>query len=154
MKIDEKCVVTFHYKMTNDNGVELDSSAGREPLVYLHGGGKIIPGLESALEGKSPGERLQVTVQPEQAFGNVDPDLIQTVPPSAFENADDVQPGMQFQAQGPQGRAQVVTVTEVSDEGIQVDANHPLAGQVLHFDVSVEDVRQATEEEIAHGHAH
>jgi FKBP-type peptidyl-prolyl cis-trans isomerase SlyD len=154
MKIDEKCVVTFHYKLTDEDGVELDSSAGREPLVYLHGCGRIIPGLESALEGKSPGERLQVAVQPEQAYGHVDPDLVQTVPHSAFQNADDVQPGMQFQAQGPGGQVQVVTVTEVSDEGVEVDANHPLAGQVLHFDVTVEDVRRASEEEIAHGHAH
>lgn len=154
MDIAENCVVSIHYKLTDDAGEEIDSSSGRDPLLYLHGANGIIPGLESALTGKSVGDQLQVTVQPENAYGAVDPKLIDTVPKSAFEGLDDIQPGMQFQAQGPKGEARLITVREVSDEGVTVDANHPLAGQVLHFDVTVEVVREATEEERKHGHAH
>ena len=154
MDIADNCVVSIRYKLTDDTGEEIDSSSGRDPLSYVHGANGIIPGLEGALTGKSVGDQLQVTVQPEDAYGAVDPKLIDTVPKSAFEGLEDVQPGMQFQAQGPKGEARLITVREVSDEGVTVDANHPLAGQVLHFDVTVEVVREATEEERKHGHAH
>lgn len=155
MKIDDKCVVSFHYTLTDGEGVELDSSRGQEPLVYLHGAGGIIPGLENALSGKSPGEEFEITVPPAEAYGEVRPEMVQTVPHSAFQEVGgDVQPGMRFQAQGPGGQVQIVTVKSVSDEGVEVDANHPLAGQALHFDIKVEDVREATEDELSHGHAH
>ena len=153
MKIAENCVVTIHFKLTDDDGQELDSSAGKEPLEYLHGANSIIPGLEDALAGRDEGEQVQVTLQPYEAYGPVRPELIDTVPHSAFEGLE-VQPGMQFQAEGPKGESRRILVTEVSDEGVTVDANHPLAGQVLHFDLSVEAVREATDEEIDHGHPH
>jgi len=152
--IAEQSVVSIHYTLTNDAGETLDTSDGREPLVYLHGAQNIIPGLESELTGKSVGDSFDVTIQPEEAYGTVNPELVQTVPHSAFEGVEKVEPGMQFQARGDDGETQVITVTEVADSGVTVDGNHPLAGQVLNFSVRVEEIRAATEEEIEHGHVH
>ena len=154
MHIAEQSVVSIHYTLTNDAGETLDTSDGREPLVYLHGAQNIIPGLENELTGKSVGDSFDVTIQPEEAYGTVNPELVQTVPHSAFEGVEKVEPGMQFQARGDDGETQVITVTEVADSGVTVDGNHPLAGQVLNFSVRVEEIREATEEEIAHGHIH
>ncbi|MGE0372563.1 MAG: peptidylprolyl isomerase [Gammaproteobacteria bacterium] len=154
MQIQDDCVVSIHYTLTNEEGDELDSSVGQDPLVYLHGAGNIIPGLEVALVGGSAGDRLDVTVQPEDGYGEVDPDLIRRVPRDAFEGIERVEPGMQFQTQGPNGQVMRVTVRETDDSGVLIDANHPLAGQTLYFSVSIEGVRSATEEELAHGHAH
>jgi len=147
-------VVTFHYKLTNSNGEELDSSSGRDPMKYLHGASNIVPGLEKEMDGKSSGDKLKVEVQPDEGYGQVNPQLIQKVPHSAFEGVPEIKPGMQFQAQGPGGETQHITVKEVTGDEVIVDGNHPLAGQVLHFDVTIEDVRAASEEEISHGHAH
>jgi len=154
MNIADKCIVSFHYTLTNDAGEKLDTSSGQDPLKYLHGASNIVPGLEKALEGRKTGDTLKVEVQPEDGYGDVNPDMIKTIPPSAFEGVDDVRPGMQFQAQGPEGQIQMITVVEVTDEGIKINGNHPLAGQVLHFDVTIKDVREASEEELKHGHAH
>lgn len=154
MNIENHCVVAIHYTLTDDAGEQLDSSAGQEPLVYLHGHHNIISGLEDALEGKGPGEQVQVTVQPEDGYGHANPDLVQQVPLSAFEGAGEVAPGMVFQAQDSAGNTRRVTVNEVAEDQVTVDANHPLAGKVLHFDISVEDVRSASDDEIAHGHPH
>jgi FKBP-type peptidyl-prolyl cis-trans isomerase SlyD len=154
MNIDDKRAVSIHYTLTNEQGEKLDSSEGQDPLRYLHGASNIIPGLENALVGKTTGEKVSVTVQPEDAYGEINPEMIQIVPREAFEGIDDIQAGMQFQASGPDGQTQVVTIKAVGEEGVTVDGNHPLAGQVLNFDVSIEEVRDATEEEIAHGHVH
>lgn len=154
MQIQDDCVVSIHYTLTNEAGEELDSSAGQDPLVYLHGAGNIIPGLESALTGGSVGDKLEVTVAPEHGYGEVDPDLIRKVPREAFAGVERVEPGMQFQTQSPSGQVMRVTVKESNDQDVLIDANHPLAGQTLFFSVTVEEVRSATEEELAHGHAH
>ncbi|MBK9130495.1 MAG: peptidylprolyl isomerase [Gammaproteobacteria bacterium] len=154
MQIQDNCVVSIHYTLTNEEGEELDSSAGQDPLVYLHGAGNIIPGLESALTGGSVGDKLEVTVAPEHGYGAVDPDLIRKVPREAFAGVERVEPGMQFQTQSPTGQVMRVTVKESNDQDVLIDANHPLAGQTLFFSVTVEEVRSATEEELAHGHAH
>lgn len=154
MQIQDNCVVSIHYILTNEEGEELDSSAGQDPLVYLHGAGNIIPGLESALTGGSVGDKLEVTVAPEHGYGAVDPDLIRKVPREAFAGVERVEPGMQFQTQSPTGQVMRVTVKESNDQDVLIDANHPLAGQTLFFSVTVEEVRSATEEELAHGHAH
>jgi FKBP-type peptidyl-prolyl cis-trans isomerase SlyD len=154
MQVQDDCVVSIHYTLTNGEGEELDSSVGHDPLVYLHGAGNIIPGLEDALAGSSAGDRLEVTVQPEDAYGPVNPELVRLLPRDAFAGVDLVEPGMQFQTQGPDGQIMRVTVKENTSEGVLIDANHPLAGQVLYFSVSIENVRKATEEELAHGHAH
>lgn len=154
MKIDNNCVVSLHYTLTNDEGVELDSSSGRDPLEYLHGGQGIIPGLEQELAGREIGDKFVVTIKPEDAYGLSSPDLISKVPREQFPQDQEIKPGTQFQAQNQNGETKVVTVTSVDEQTVTVDANHPLAGQVLHFDVSIENIREATEEEIAHGHPH
>lgn len=154
MNIDDKCVVSFHYTLTNGDGEKLDSSDGRDPLSYLHGAGNIVPGLENALNGKTAGDALKVVVEPAEGYGDFRPELVQKVPRTAFEGVDKIEAGMQFQAQGQDGQVQMITVQDVAEDEITVNANHPLAGQVLHFDVKVEAVRVATDEEIEHGHAH
>lgn len=153
MQIANNSVVSIDYTLTNDSGAVLDSSNGQPPLVYLHGGGGLIPGLEQALTGKSTGAALKVTVPPEQAYGLRDEELVQEVPHTAFAGHS-VQPGMQFRAENKEGASRVVTVVGVTPQSVRIDANHPLAGQTLHFDVKVVGVRTATAEEIQHGHAH
>ncbi len=154
MKIANNCAVSFHYTLTDEDGQTLDSSEGRDPLTYLHGHNGIIPGLENELTGKEAGESLKVVVQPADGYGEINPDLLQQVPREAFQGVESIEPGMQFQAQGEGGQAQMVVVREVSEEAVLVDGNHPLAGQVLNFDVTIDSVREASEEEIAHGHVH
>ena len=153
LMIGDKSVVTIHYTLTDDAGEVLDNSRDGDPMVYLHGASNIIPGLENELTGKTTGASLKVTVTPEDGYGEHTPEAIQIVPRSNFEGVEDIQPGMQFQTESPEG-VQVIVVTEVSDTEVTIDANHPLAGKTLHFDVSIEGVRDATPEEIDHGHAH
>lgn len=153
MQIEKNAVVAIDYTLTDTEGQVLDTSEGRGPLNYLHGAGNIIPGLERALEGKAEGEKLQVTVPPEEGYGQRDDALVQQVPKKLFAETAEPKPGMQFQAQGPQG-TQLLTVVEVQEEQVTVDANHPLAGRELSFDVAVVNVREATPDEIEHGHAH
>jgi len=152
MTIAQDKVVTIHYKVVSaDSGEVLDSSEGGEPMTYLHGAQNIIPGLEKALEGGSPGDEIEVTVAPEDAYGERSEARVQAVPREAFQEIERVEPGMAFTAQTEQGPVNVV-VTEVDEETVTVDANHPLAGQTLEFNVQVESVRDASEEERAHGH--
>jgi len=153
MQVASDKVVSLHYTLKNPEGQTIDSSAGGEPLAYLHGASNIIPGLENALEGKQAGDKLTVEVKPEEGYGLTDEALIQTVPREAFQGVDDIQPGMRFEAQSSHGPL-MVTVTQVSDEGVTVDGNHPLAGMTLTFDVEIVDVRDATDEEKSHGHVH
>lgn len=154
MNVGDKLVVSIHYKLTDGSGNEIDSSSGGEPLAYLHGAGNIVPGLERELAGKAVGDRVQVTVAPEDGYGPVQDELVQTLKREVFQGVDEIQAGMQFEAKSPDGHSQVVTVKAVSDDGVTVDANHPLAGVTLNFDVTVESIREATEEELGHGHAH
>ena len=153
MQIAKDTVAKIAYTLTDPNGQVIDSSTGRGPLAYLHGASNIIPGLESALEGKGAGDSLAVTVPPEQGYGQRDPNLVQPVPRASFQGVADIKKGMQFQAQTPDG-ARIVTVVDVDPQNVTVDANHPLAGMELKFDVKVVDVRAATAEELQHGHAH
>ncbi len=154
MTIANGKVVTIHYTLTDEDGATIDSSQGGEPLVYLHGASNIIPGLENALSGKNTGDALDVTIEPENAYGPHVPEMVQEVPRSAFEGVDSIEPGMSFQAAAEDGRSQRVVVTAVSDDTVTVDGNHPLAGKQLTFDVTVVDIRDASEEEVAHGHVH
>ena len=153
MQIANNSVVSFHYTLTDDNGQVLDSSQGREPLVYLQGVGQIVPGLEKAMEGRQVGDQFKVDVVPEEGYGVHHAELVQEVPREAFQGVEDIQPGMQFKGRGPQGVINV-TVTKVENDKVHIDGNHPLAGQTLHFDVEVTEVRPASEEELAHGHVH
>ena len=154
LAIENTRVVSMHYKLTDNSGNVLDSSEGAEPLNYLHGAGNLIPGLEKALAGREQGDSLQVVVEPADAYGDVRPEMIQAVDRSAFQGVETVEPGMTFQAQGPDGATQRIVVTGVEGDSVTIDANHPLAGVQLHFDVQVVGVREATDEEIAHGHVH
>jgi FKBP-type peptidyl-prolyl cis-trans isomerase SlyD len=153
MQVGKNKVVSIDYTLTNNQGQVLDTSKGREPLIYLHGVGGLIPGLESALEGKAAGENLVVTILPEQAYGLRDEGLVQSVPRQMFRGVEDIQAGMQFRAQGEAGM-RVVTVVGVEGDQVKVDANHPLAGETLNFDVTVVNVREAMAEELGHGHVH
>nr|MEE4269847.1 peptidylprolyl isomerase [Candidatus Krumholzibacteria bacterium] len=155
MQIADKCVVFMHYTLTDDQGQTIDSSEGRDAMPYLHGGNNIVPGLEKALTGLSAGEKIEVNVPCEEGYGPIVPEAIQTVPVEAFAQVEGgVEPGMQFQINGPEGQVQVITIKEVTEEGIVVDGNHPLAGQTLHFAVEIAEVREATEVELEHGHPH
>lgn len=153
MQISENSVVSFHYTLTDKSGKVIDSSQGNEPLTYLHGVGQIVPGLENALLGKAAGDTLYVEVAAEDGYGEHHDFMVQQVPRDAFQGVDDIETGMQFQAQTPQG-AMTVTVTAVDDATVTVDGNHPLAGHVLFFAVEIVSVRQASKEELAHGHVH
>lgn len=153
MQIEKNAVVAIDYTLRDTEGEVLDASPEGQPLQYLHGAGNIIPGLEKALEGKTAGEDLDVNIPPEDAYGERDDRLQQDVPLSMFEGVDNVEAGMRFQAQTQSG-TQVVTVAAVSGDSITVDANHPLAGQTLNFKVKVSDVREASDEELEHGHVH
>lgn len=154
MKVAENCVVSIHYTLTDDDGKVIDTSDGREPLVYLHGAGNIIPGLEGELTGCEVGDQKNVVVQPENGYGVSRPELIQKLPKDLFTGIEKIEVGMEFRAQGPDGQEQPVVVKQVEEDGITIDANHALAGVVLNFDVKVEGVREASQEEIAHGHVH
>lgn len=153
MEIADRCVAYFHYTLTNTVGEVLDSSNGREPLPYLHGKGNIVSGLEKALAGKQAGDKLEVVVAPEDAYGPRVDSLVQVVPKSAFQGVPNLEPGMQFKAESNMGPVSVV-VTEIDGENVTVDGNHPLAGETLHFKVEITDVRDATVEEVMHGHVH
>lgn len=153
MQIGPNSVVTLHYTLKDNDGNVIDQSEDGS-FLYLHGAMNIIPGLENALTGKTSGEELSVKVTPEEGYGEKDPQKIQEVPKEMFEDAGQIQVGVQFHAQAPDGQAMVVTVIEVRDDVVVIDANHPLAGVELNFDVKIADVREASEEEISHGHVH
>jgi FKBP-type peptidyl-prolyl cis-trans isomerase SlyD len=152
--VGDKLIVSMHYKLTDNDGNVIDSSEGAEPLAYLHGGGQIIPGLENALTGKTEGSSLQVKIEPADGYGEVNPELLNVVKKEVFQGVDSIEPGMQFEAQTPEGGMQRIVVQKVEGDDVTIDANHPLAGMALNFDVNVVGVRDATEEELSHGHAH
>ncbi|MRI32001.1 peptidylprolyl isomerase [Endozoicomonas sp. OPT23] len=152
MKITDKKVALIHYTLKNAGGEVLDSSEGHEPLAYLHGAGNIIVGLESALEGKAAGDKLEVSVEAAEAYGEYDESLVQPVPSSQF-GEHEVEVGLQFHADTAIG-PRVVTVTAIDGDDVIIDANHSLAGEDLHFAVEVVEVREPSAEELDHGHVH
>ena len=154
MQIAEHKVVSIDYALTNDEGDLIDTSEGSEPLTYLHGVGSIIPGLEQALEGKRSGDQFNVSIEPANAYGHRRDELQQVVPREHFVDVDDLQIGMRFRASTESGDQLVMTVVEVGESSVTVDGNNQLSGVTLHFEVTIRDVRDATSEEIAHGHAH
>ena len=153
MQISKNSVVTLNYTLKNDQGETLDESQDNS-FVYLHGAGGIIPGLEGKLEGKSAGDTFSAHIEPEEGYGTRDDSMVQVVPREMFEADHPVEEGLQFHAESPEGDMLTVTVTKVEDDQITVDGNHPLAGIALNFDIKVADIREATAEEIEHGHAH
>lgn len=153
MQIAQNAVVLIHYTLKDDEGKTLDSSAGGEPLAYMHGNGNLIPGLERELEGKSAGDKIHAKIAPQDGYGEFDQSLIQRIPRRSLKGIPNLHVGMQLQAQSEQG-VRAVTVTQIVGDMVTIDGNHPLAGKHLNFDVEIADVRAATEEEISHGHVH
>ncbi len=153
MQIGDQKVVTLHYILTDGEGRVIDKSDDGS-FAYLHGASNIIPGLEEALAGKSAGDEFTVKIAPEDGYGARNDAMLQQVPKNMFEDGSQIAVGSQFHAQGPNGEMLVVTVVEVADEHVTVDGNHPLAGVDLHFEVTIVDVRDASAEELEHGHVH
>ncbi|MCK4864884.1 MAG: peptidylprolyl isomerase [Gammaproteobacteria bacterium] len=153
MKISKNSVVTINYTLKNDQGETLDESQDNS-FLYLHGSGGIIPGLEGQMEGKSAGDEFSAHVEPEDGYGVRDDSMVQVVPRNMFESDHPVEEGIQFHAESPEGDMLTVTVTKIEGDEITVDGNHPLAGIALNFDIKISDVREASKEEIEHGHAH
>jgi FKBP-type peptidyl-prolyl cis-trans isomerase SlyD len=153
VSIKKDSVVTFNYTLKDDAGEVIDSSSEGEPLAYLHGHGNLVPGLERELEGKNSGEKLTVKVSPVDGYGEHSKELIQKVPRRSLKGIAKITVGMRLHAQTDQG-PRAVTVTGVTGDMVTIDGNHPLAGQNLNFDIDLVEVRDATEEELAHGHVH
>lgn len=152
MQIGSQKAVTIEYTLKDDAGEVLDTSEGREPLTYLHGTDSIVPGLEKALDGKGEGDELEVKLAPEEAYGQRDEKLIRNMPLRRIREKR-IQVGGRYPAETPEG-PRLVLVKSVNGDYATVDANHPLAGMTLHFKVKVVGVREATKEELAHGHVH
>ncbi|HVO48587.1 MAG TPA: peptidylprolyl isomerase [Steroidobacteraceae bacterium] len=153
MSIKQNSVVTFHYTLKNDAGEIIDSSSGSEPLAYLHGHGQIVGGLERELEGRNTGDKLSVKVAAADGYGEYNKELVQKVPRRSLKGISKISVGMRLHAQTASG-TRAVAVTHVAGDMVTLDGNHPLAGQNLNFDIEVTDVREATEEELSHGHVH
>jgi FKBP-type peptidyl-prolyl cis-trans isomerase SlyD len=147
-------VVSVHYTLKNDEGDVIDSSEGEEPLMYLHGAGNIVPGLERQLAGRGVGDRVQAVVAPEEGYGEHSGDEPQLVPRASFPDDADLYEGMEVMAQGAEGEMFPMWIVGLTDDHVLVDDNHPLAGVTLHFDVQIAAIRTATKEELAHGHPH
>jgi len=152
--IDDHCVVSMHYQLTNGFGELIDSSQGDLPLVYMHNTNAILPALERELTGKRAGEPVAVTIYPEDGYGYPDETLIAEWPKEPIEKVQELVVGMRFKALGKgEGESQLVTVVEIREDTVVLDANHPLAGQVLNFTVAIVDVREPTAEELEAGYA-
>ena len=153
MTIQQHTVVTLNYTLKNSEGTVLDTSEGREPLVYLHGVGALIPGLEEELDGKETGAKLSTVIPPEKAYGEKRDDLLRVVSKDGFQGDEEMQVGMQVQLETDQGPA-IAVISKIEGGDVTLDLNHPLAGMTLHFDVEVVELREATADEIEHGHVH
>ena len=154
-KVEDNKVVSLHYTLTSDEGEVLDSSEGGQPLEFVQGQGQIIPGLEKELYDMEVGEEKQVTVPPAEGYGERQPDQVQALPRDAFPADMDLEEGMAVQMRDSNtNQVYQAVITDVRPDSVQVDFNHPLAGESLNFDVKVAGVRDATDEELEHGHAH
>jgi FKBP-type peptidyl-prolyl cis-trans isomerase SlyD len=153
MEIQDGVIVGMHYTLKDDKGEVLDTSDGQDPMVFLYGFGNIISGLEKAIEGKSVGDKLDVSIEPEDGYGIRDEGLQQEVDRGDFEGIADIEVGMRFQAETEDGNVPI-RVVALEGDTVTVDGNHELAGERLHFSVSIESIREAEQEEITHGHVH
>lgn len=153
MQIEKNRVVQIHYTLKDSKGEILDSSEGQSPLPYIHGIGALIPGLENQLSGKQAGDKFTAVVAPADGYGTYDKDQVFQVPADGFTGEGEIEVGMQVQLDTEDGPA-IATVTKVEGEEVTLDMNHPLAGVQLHFDVEVVEVREATKQELDHGHVH
>lgn len=153
MNIQDNTVVQLHYDLLDENGELIESSREGEPMAYLHGASNIVPGLEKALAGKAVGDALEVTISPEDGYGERQEDMVQRLPAKYLKHAGKLKPGMQVPLQTEEG-PRWVTVIKVGLKSVDVDANHPFAGKTLTFKVDIIDIREASDEEKSHGHAH
>jgi FKBP-type peptidyl-prolyl cis-trans isomerase SlyD len=152
--IKKNSIVTIDYQLRKGDGTALDRSEPGDPMVYLHGADNLVPGLERALEGKTVGEHLNVVVAPEDGYGPKRKTKPQPVLRSDFPKDAHVEVGVSFVTEGPDGKATPIWITKIQGKTVYVDTNHPLAGETLHFEVEIKAIREATEEELAHGHPH
>jgi len=153
MTIADKKVVVLDYVLTDNSGQILDQSDDGS-FLYLHGARNIIPGLENALTGKKAGDKFNVSVSPSEGYGERNENMVQTVPMDMFDESEQVEVGQQFHAASPDGSHIMVTITQIDGDQVTVDGNHPLAGQQLNFKGTIVSIREATADELAHGHAH
>jgi len=147
-------VISFHYTLKNMQGETLDSSENAEPLTFMEGVGQIIPGLESKLLLMSTGQKTRVKVEAQDAYGEHDANLVVSVPRTKIPQSEKVKVGDQFRAGPSEQETSIFTVVKVTDADIHMDGNHPLAGQALDFEVEITEMRDATDEEMSHGHVH
>lgn len=154
MKITDGCVVAMEYTLKAEDGSLIDTSEGDEPMWYLHGAGQIVPGLELALRGREVGDEFEAVVKPEDGYGLRRDDKVLTVPRDRLPDEPEPEVGMQLEAQGRRGEQVILWVTDVTENEVTLDGNHPLAGQTLYFKIEVKQVREATADEKQHGHAH
>lgn len=153
MPIAKDSVVSIDFTLTDDKGTEIDSTTGQDPLVYLHGQGSLLPAIEQALEGKSVGDSVSLTLEPELAYGTRDESQVNLMPLSELPEDEEIVVGMQFHAEEEDG-PRLVTISKIDGDQVTVDGNHPLAGQTLSFEIEVADIRAATADELTHGHVH
>lgn len=154
MNIADNSVVEIHYTLTDSEGEKIDSSEGGEPLKFLQGAGNIIPGLEREMLGKAVGDKFQVVIAPQDGYGETNPQLIQQMPASAFQGVEKLEVGMVFHAQSSGGQPIQVEIIDIEGDNVTINGNHPLAGVELHFSIEVVSVREASDDEVSHGHAH
>lgn len=152
--VGKDMVVTFHYTLRNESGDILDSSSGAEPLSYLHGYKNIVPGLEKALLGKAVGAQFKVTVPPAEGYGDREDEMVIKVPRKEWDLPEHVGAGEIVELQSPEGHVVPAVIVEIGAEVVVLDANHPLAGEQLFFEIELTAIRSATQEELAHGHVH
>ncbi|MHC2070341.1 FKBP-type peptidyl-prolyl cis-trans isomerase [Bremerella sp. T1] len=153
MKVAKNTVVSIAYTLKDSEGNLLDSADASDPLAYLHGVGNLISGMEKALDDRNSGESFEVVIPAAEGYGTIDEDLFWELEKSQFAELGDVEEGTQFVLETEDDQV-LVTVIEIQDDMVVVDGNHELAGEDLHFEITVVDVREATPEEIEHGHAH
>lgn len=150
--VEDGRVVVVNYRLMDETGAEIDSSEVSQPISYLHGNGQILPGLERELEGKVVGEEATIVVSPEDGFGPHRQEYVMDVPRSQFDFP--VEKGSVVEAETPDGRSQYLQILDVKEDSVTLDGNHPMAGKELHFEITVVSIRDATAEEMNHGHAH
>jgi FKBP-type peptidyl-prolyl cis-trans isomerase SlyD len=154
MKIGKNSVVSMEYTLKDDAGEVVDSSEGSEPLTYLHGHGQIVAGLERALDGKVKGDKVTVTVSPKDGYGERNDKKVMQIERSRLPGEMKPEVGMQLAAEGPGGEVVPLWITKIAGDDITLDGNHPMAGKALHFAVEIKDIREATKQELDHGHVH
>ena len=152
MKITADKAITLNYTLKDNDGKLIDESKDAS-FIYLHGHNNIIPGLEAALSDKAKGDTFELVLEPKDAYGEYNPAITQTISSSAFGD-EKIEVGMQFHAEGEEGEPVMITISEINGDDVTIDGNPPLAGVTLNYDVEVMDVRDATEEELSHGHIH